>query len=328
MKFVAICGLLLAVNSSLSGQGPERTPKTATEAQREMDAVWRREHSASTLRNTALHSAALKEALREFQNGDTPFGGKGSVSFGEFLSPSGQYFVAVHLALPALPEVRPGMAATLFGTVERNDGTLAASFEEKAQVAESRGQLYLEKSLALPPGDYKATFGVAIGARPVVIERIDLDALPRSLIHASISRLILSRDVQVMSESQEPTEPFAFGGTRVVPLGTTALNPSEPLWIFVEIFNPALAPDGTPRIQMKYEILQAGSRRAGAPMVPVEATALKGFPAHYGIGDTIDVSRLAPSRYDISVTVSDKVTGQSWSLAGDFRIGSATPPDL
>ena len=39
-----------------AGQGAERKPKSGVEAQREMDAVWRREHSASTLHNTALHT--------------------------------------------------------------------------------------------------------------------------------------------------------------------------------------------------------------------------------------------------------------------------------
>ena len=312
--------LFLAIPSIVLAQGAERVPKSGVEAQRQMDAVWRREHSASTLRNTALHTAVLREALRDFLNGDYASDAEGFIASGDFLSPSGQPFTAIHLSIPTKAALSAGASVTFFGIVEDSRGQIVTTIEEPATTDESKGDVYVEKSLALAAGSYKGAFGVAVKNKPLIIERVDMDARFRDPKVPLISRLILSRDIHIMNVPQSPTEPFAFGGTKVVPRSDLQFDRNDDLWIFFELINPGIAAGGSPDIGVKYELSQAGAPRAASVMSTVQATALKGFPGHFGVGDTISLKNISPGPYDISVTVADRVSGQTWTLAGNFTL--------
>ena len=57
----------------------------------------------------------------------------------------------------------------------------------------------------------------------------------------------------------------------------------------------------------------------GTP-VAAEALPLKGVPGHFGVGNTIDVSRLKPGDYRVRVTVTDAASNISLTREANLRI--------
>src|SRR6185295_12184350 len=104
------------------------------------------------------------------------------------------------------------------------------------------------------------------------------------------------------------TDPFAFGGVKVVPKADKVFHPADELWYFFELRNPgvgeAAAPAAgtvpvnavasTPKIQLKIDVegtdTKGQKHKMAAPPREVEAVEMKGVPGHYGIGSSIPLS--------------------------------------
>jgi hypothetical protein len=133
------------------------------------------------------------------------------------------------------------------------------------------------------------------------------DILPAT---AGVSRLIVSRDVYILKTAQKPLDPFAFGGTKVIPKADRSFRKAEEVWIFAELRNPSLAEDGTPHIATK-TTLEGPTPLSGPPLSAI-ATPLKGVPGHYGLGNAIDVSKLAAGDYKLRVVITDLIAKQAY----------------
>jgi hypothetical protein len=96
----------------------------------------------------------------------------------------------------------------------------------------------------------------------------------------------------------------------VIPKPDSSFRKTEEVWIFAELRNPALAEDGTPHISTKTTL--EGPTRVSGPPVPAVATPLKGVPGHYGLGNPINVSKLAVGDYQLRVVITDLVAKQAY----------------
>lgn len=291
------------------------TPTQATTTSSPVSAV-----PASPIKSDALRSA-IAAARAAKATSDTLF-----LSYGEFVTPEGEYFVPVQLYAPKSAGLAAGAPVTFFGMVEKTDGgERVAEIEEPATLTASGDAVFHARSLTVPPGNYVGTFGLAsdgkvisVVSKPMTLQTLDPTA-------PAVSGLMLSNDVYVLSAPQQPTDPFAFGGIKVVPKGDLTFRASDELWYFVEVRNPgADATTSQPKMSAKIAVKGKATdgtlvdRSAAAVLATVQP--LKGVAGHYAIGEAIPLATFKPGSYTISIKVKDVALGKSYDLAESFRI--------
>ena len=294
---------------SLLFQAAERTPKTMTDAERMNDKVLAARQYDSAARN--LLSRKFVEAL---QNYSPQKGAELIPSWGEFIAVDGMPFIALQLALP--PPASADSVA-FFGRVVDDNGKVIATYNEPLIVQTSGNDKFVERSLLVPLVRSTGTFGVARGSEILAMTRVTFEPEALTPAAAGVSRLIVSNDVHLLAEAQRPRDPFAFGGTKVVPKPGATFRRSDEVWLFAELRNPSLAPDGTPHISTKLSIVPSN---ISSPPTPAEATPLKGMTGHYGIGNPIDIKKLAPGDYTVRVVFTDLVSKQSFTREAAIHV--------
>jgi hypothetical protein len=306
---------------SLLAQAAERVPKTMTDAERMNDKVVAAREYDSNAR--ALMSHNFADAIDAYAPGKRP---ELVASWGEFVSVDGMPFIALQLAGPFGAS---SDSVSFFGRVVECgaplpaaasaacDGKIIATYNEKLPVQTSGDDKFIERSLLIPLTKSRGTFGVARGGEILAMTRVAFDPDSVTSSAAAVSRLIVSGDVHLLAEAQKPRDPFAFGGTKVVPKPGAAFRRSEPLWLFAEVRNPSLAPDGAPHIVTKLSIAPSN---VSSPPTPAEATALKGMAGHYGIGNSIDIAKLAPGDYTVRVVFTDLISRQSFTREAAIHV--------
>jgi len=282
--------LLLLIALPLAAQRREEDAKGGAYADRLKDEIRARKMYEKSAR--ASIPARFRQALERHQPGD----GDLAAVWGEFRLVDGTPFGALQLALP--PGVAPERV-TFFGIV--GDST----YFEELPVQHSNADAFVERSLLLAPHATRGTFGLAHKNEILGLARVDIE--PPS----ELSRLILSGDVHNLAAAQDPLDPFAFGGTKVVPKPHGAFRRSDEVWVFLE-----LRSDTPPRLTSRVDIEGIVNGTPG----PAEALPLKGVPGHFGVGNTIDVSRLKPGDYKIRVTLTDAATNKSLTRDASLRI--------
>jgi hypothetical protein len=263
----------------------------------------------------AMLSPKFRGAVRDFKPGDAS---DLIPTWGEFITANGTQFIALQLAMPPDSGLRAAEELTFFGAVSTAEGKELATYNEPIVVMQSNGDVFVDRTLLLPGGKATGVFGLANRGEIVAMAQVNFEPEPLTIDAAGISRIITSADVRVLPAAQKPLEPFAFGGTKVEPKPRSAFRRTDEVWIFTELRNPKLGGDGAPHINTKVEI--EGPKRIPGMLAPAEATPLKGVPRHYGVGNTIDVTRLAPGEYVVKVTVMDTVAKQSFKRETALRI--------
>ena len=288
---------------------------------------------------TTLSNPALAAAVAEFK-AKAPADKTAHVTWGEFVTSYGQYFVPVMLSVPKSSGLAADQQVTFFGVVEDESGKSVLAFEEPLKLHAAKDELFADKSLTLGAGKHRGVFGLAVDGKPVAIGSADMTlagALDKDA--TAISGLILSNFIQPMAVAQAPTEPYAFGGVKVVPKPDKTFRPSDELWYFFELRNPGLAEaiaptEGTatgapaeqkPKVQIKVDVEGKDAQgnafpKRSAPPREVEAVPMKGVPGHYGIGNAIPLESFKPGDYTFTMKVIDTVKKQSYTLTDTFKI--------
>ena len=287
----------------------ERTPKTITDAERMNDKILASREYDANARN--LLSKKFSDALDAFAPGTQP---DLLASWGEFIAVDGRPFIALQLALPQGASPSDVM---FFGRVNDESGKTISVINEKREVQTSGRDKFIERALTLPLVKSTGTFGVARGGEILAMTRVNFDPDPIAQSAPAVSRLIVSSDVHVMSEAQGPREPFAFGGTKVVPKPGGQFRRDDAVWLFAELRNPTLDASGVPHFTTKLTITPSN---IGGPPMPAEATPLKGMAGHYGIGNTIDIARLKPGDYTVRVVFTDLLSKQAFTREAAIHI--------
>lgn len=255
----------------------------------------------------ALHAQKYKDILRSSKPGQLF---NLTVTWDSFATAGGKAFIAVQIGFPT-GAVKPGTKVTVFGELTDAKGASVADFEEPAVVLESKGDAFLERTLFLNGTASVATFGVANGGDIVGLGRVTMDGDTVADPTKGVSRLIVSSDVHNLPQQQSPFDPFAFGGTKVVPKPDRTFRSTDEVWLFEEVRNPALGEDKTPKLSMHVAI-QGNGKQIDMPWQTAEASPLKGVAGHFGVGTTIDVSRLKPGAYTVKLALRDDAAKQAY----------------
>ncbi|HEU4887932.1 MAG TPA: GWxTD domain-containing protein [Thermoanaerobaculia bacterium] len=273
----------------------------------------------SGLKSEALISA-IDAARASKAASDTLF-----VSYGEFITPAGESYVPVQLYVPKSAGLAAGTAVTFFGAVENADGSQrVVAFEEPATLTASHDDVFHARSLALPPGTYVGTFGLARDGKvisavstPMTVQTLDQSA-------TALSGLMLSNNVHALTGTRA-TDPFTFGGIRVVPKGDRTFRPTDDLWYFMEARNPGFDA-GTNQPKMSLKLSVTGKTDDGvevernAPAALVTVQPVRDMAGHYVIGEPLPLATFKPGSYTITVRVKDMALDRAYDLKESFRI--------
>lgn len=279
---------------------------------------------------TEFKTPALKAAVAEFKTSkksDKP----SFISWSESVTSDGETFVPVSLYVPKAAGLTSGQGVTFFGVVEDASGNAVAVYEEPVTLTATKDDLYVDKSLKLPAGKFRGTFGIADAGKPLTMVSTDME-LAGSIDKASegTSPLILSNNIFAMTEAQMATEPYGFGGLKVVPKGDKIFSQSDDLWYFIEIRNPGLAENQQPKLQAKIEVDGTDTTgkkiKMSAPPAEANATEFKGAPGHWGVGSAIPLATFRPGNYSISIKLMDTVNKTSYTVKNDFKVVPGTAP--
>jgi hypothetical protein len=291
----------------------EREPKRATDHERMNDkVVARREYDANA---RALLNPKFRDALDRYQIGSGP---QLSPAWGEFVAADATPFIALHFDLPPNPTLQHGEMISFFGVVDDATGHRIATYNETLPVQLSYDSFFVERSLVVPLKKATGTFGVERRGEIMAMARVEFEPEDIAPATPGVSRLIVSRDVYILKTAQQPLDPFAFGGTKVIPKPDASFRKTDEVWLFAELRNPSLAEDGTPHIATKTTL--EGPTPVSGPPISAVATPLKGVPGHYGVGNAIDVSKLAAGDYKLRVVITDLVSKQAYRREATLHI--------
>ena len=278
---------------------------------------------------TELITEAFRSAVAEGKDRS------GHAAWGEFVTAAGETFVPVGVYIPKSAGLT-GTDVTLFGVVRDANGNNVLAFEEQATATETKGDWFVDHTLRLPAGKHRGTFGVAQNGKVVAIASSSMEVAGTLDKDATaISPLILSNNVFPLAQAQQATDPFAFGGLRVIPKADRTFRTGDELWYFVELRNPGVeaaaaaaegqpAPASTPKVQIKIDV--AGTDAAGkpvkmaAPPRETEAIELKGVPGHYAIGNALPPNTFKPGEYTFTIKIIDTIKKASYTLTDKFKV--------
>ena len=289
---------------------------------------------------TALTTPALAAAVTDFKAAaKNPYADQAFLAWGEYVTPTGHYFVPVMLYLPKSAGLTAEQQVTFFGVFEDETGKSVLAFEEPRKLHPAQGgDVFLDKSLTLPAGKHRGLVGVSYDGK-VIIGSANMP-VAGTLDHsaAAISPLLLSNFIQPLAEAQAPTDPFAFGGVKVVPKADKTFRKTDELWYFFELRNPGLSDGLTadqgsatgapseprPKIQVKMDMqgttVDGKPVKMVAPPREVDAAPMKGVPGHYGVGNAIPLETFKPGHYTFTLKVIDTVKKASYTLSDTFRV--------
>jgi len=272
---------------------------------------------------TSFKAPAYQTAVAEFKAAKkNPYKGL-SVTYGEFVTPSGEYFVPVQLFIgggAGLPTDKP---MTFFGLVEDAEGKAVAVYEEPATLTASKADFFYDKSVVLPSGKYTGIFGLAVDGKPVTMTSAPMVLTSIDKTSTGVSKLFLSNNVFPLTAAQMATDPFAFGGIKVVPKGDRTFTRSDELWYFIEARNPGIE-NGTARMTMKLDIegtIKGGKKvKKSSPVSDAPAQELKGVAGHWGVGSAIPLTTFEPGEYTLKLTLTDTIGKQTYTFTEPFKI--------
>jgi GWxTD domain-containing protein len=274
---------------------------------------------------TEFRNAAFRTAVDEFKTSKKspkPV----HLSWGESVTPDGDYFVPVSLYVPKSAGLTASQNLTFFGVVEDANGKPVAVWEEPVKLMASKDDFYFDKSLTgLPAGKHRGTFGLAADGTPVALVATDME-LAGSLDPKApgVSRLLISNNIYPLTEAQQQTDPYAFGGVKVVPKGDKTFTSSDELWYFIALRNPGLDDQQQTKFQAKLDVEgtdETGKKvKMSAPPSEVPATAFKGVPGQYGIGSAIPLETFKPGDYTLSIKLMDTVAKTSYTVKESFKV--------
>lgn len=283
---------------------------------------------------TELTTDAFKSAVAEGKDRG------GHAAWGEFVTSYGETFVPVGVYIPKSAGLT-GSDVTIFGVVRDADGNSVLAFEEPAKATETKGDWFVDHTLRLPAGKHRGTFGVAQNGKVVAIASSQMEVAGKLDKDATaISPLILSNNVYPLTQAQQATDPFAFGGLRVIPKADRTFRTSDELWYFVELRNPGVAeaalPEGQvpvsgaaaatqmPKVQVKLDVngkdATGKTVKMAAPPRETDAIELKGVPGHFAIGNALPPNTFKPGEYTLTMKVIDTIKKASYTLTETFRV--------
>lgn len=282
--------------------------------------------------------AAVRSILEPLLKEAAPRKGEPSASFfgGPFRTATGEPFYAFQLYLAG--DKAPTSPVKFGGVVTSDSGQEIVSYWEDAALSDiksgARQDKVFEKSVAVPPGGYRAAFGLFPAAGgPALVSTSTTFRLEAKPTEFEVSPLILSNTLKALTKRPAPTDPFVFGVEKpihVEPKGNLLFSKDEGLWYFYTVTNltvppasassapaappppvstpGAAAPAPTPAAPKPRVMTRLGVLRDGQPaFAPFSGPAeLQPLAAnYYGSGSEIPLATFPPGYYTLTLNLRD-----------------------
>jgi GWxTD domain-containing protein len=280
--------------------------------------------SPKPVKLTSFRNPELKTAYDEFKTSGKPSIGASSLTWGEFVSSEGERFVSAQMYAPSGSGLAAGQKVDFFSILENSAGEIVDVRENDLTMLAAGQDAYVDKSIPVEPGTYTATFGIAADGKVIAASKTQMTIEGLDPKATGVSPLLIASSVYPMTSEWRPTDPFTFGGLKVVPKGDSVFSPSGDLWYFVELRNPGVTDAGTPNVRVQVDIkgkTATGSKvQWGQPMKDANLAKLTGETTRFGLGLAIPLEGFKPGEYSIKVHVVDVVLGKDYSLEKQFRV--------
>lgn len=294
---------------------------------------------AAPVVQTALKTAAFQSAVAALKEATAnPYDKKAYLTWGEYVTSYGEYFVPVSLYVPAASGISGDV--TFFGVVEDASGKSVLAFEDAATLAATNADFFVDRSIAVPAGKHRGTFGLAQDGKVVALTSAEMEfAGTLDKDATAVSQLLLANNLYPLTESQMANDPYAFGGVKVIPKGDRTFRQSDELWYFFEMRNPGLAevalPEGTvpvnpaeaqrlPKVQLKIDVVGTDTTgkpvKMSAPLREADAIPMVGVPGHYGVGSAIPLEKFKPGEYTFTIKAIDTLKKASYTMTEKFTV--------
>lgn len=278
---------------------------------------------AASAPKAAFSNEAFGAVVAEIKAGKTSAYKPLFATYAEGVTPTGEYFVPFQIFVPGSSGLTAESNVTFFGTIEDASGQIVGMYEEPAKLKASRDDFFYDKTLVLPSGKYKGYFALAVDGKPVQVATATMDLTSLDKDEPGVSKLILSNNIYALSVAQQPTDPFAFGGIKVVPKSDRTFKKSDELWYFIELRNPGVGEDGKTKLQVKVDVEGTINKKKinmSSPMQEAPAEALKGVPNHFGLGTSIPLSGFTPGDYTLKVKLLDTIKAKTYTFQEPFKV--------
>jgi GWxTD domain-containing protein len=263
---------------------------------------------------------------------------------GEFQAITGEPFYALQFYVPAEKAGEP----LKFGGVVWNDSNQAVgSYWEDVNFTDvksgNRTDKVFDRSLALPAGSYRGSFGLFTASGTPVATSATTFKLEPAAAGFGVSPLILANTLTPLTKRPAATDPFVFGmekPIKVEPKGDRKFAKEDSLWYFYAVRNPVMpaAPAGTtaapapatttpgattpgatapgasaapapaaaepkPRIMTRITVLRDGQNAFQPLTSPADLQQLG--PGYFASGSEIPLASFDPGYYTFGIQVRD-----------------------
>lgn len=220
----------------------------------------------------------------------------------------GRYRVNVEIALQVLT-LAGEPKKSLQRTISLN--LLPSSFEELR-----RRCLRYTADVKLPPGEYRLRVVARENETGQLGSAVETIIVP----HPKSDRLQLSDIVLCVSENQQESSeatPFQVGSIRLIPSASRRFRTSSDVKMYMQFRMPPPATSHQLEWDVTYQIIKAGEIVAQSR----EITARPGVVSQpMPWVSRLLVEEMTPGQYELVVTVTDRMTGQTESRRTQFRI--------
>lgn len=295
--------------------------------------------AAPAVATDELSTESLKSAIADFKAAKSnPYDKKVYLNWGEYVTASGEVFTPVMLYVSKDAGLTAGQTLTFFGAVEDESGKVVGSVEKPLTVTATGEDFFADASLLLPGGKLKGYFGLADAGKPLAMASAAMELQGTADKDApAVTQLILSNNIFPLPRAQAPTDPFAFGGMKVVPKGNRQFTKKDELWYFFTVRNPALPAEAAPgaegaaaevalpKLQVALDV--EGTDPSGKklktkrmPLSEVAAVPMGGAAGQYGVGSSMLLETFEPGTYKLKLKVIDTVGKKTWNLSETFTV--------
>ena len=267
--------------------------------------------------------------------GELPVGGPASRSSRETVAGANQALTV--LALQQREIERQKAAAEeakkkKLETPQRNPFLFPFEDYYLADVMRDGNRTLLERALSLPPGEYDVYVAMIDRGRmktssPVIVRQtVTVPNFWNDEI--ALSSLILASDVKVLgappSAKQQAERPYTFGRAEVVPVSAASFTPADALSVVYQVVNYG-APDSDLQAEYNFYRLDTGAKvlfnrtppqQFGDEDLPVPAP----WESVAFATQTVSLQTFPPGRYELEVTVRDRLTRRSATASTAFTV--------
>lgn len=224
----------------------------------------------------------------------------------------------------------------ILGMAIKPDGTVAARFSDTAEVDLEKGDVnefasrpyHYENQFYIAGGQYTLKLAVSSGEKfgkfemPLVVDHYDpskfgISDLALSTQFYKVSDMSTALDAQLLQDRT----PLVTQGLQMVPSGTNRFKTTDKVAIYLEVYEPLIADNKTPKVGLKMRIvdektgkseLEAGVPDTGSSVIPGNPVIPMGVP--------LPVDHLQPGNYVVELLATDSAGHASATRKAVFSV--------